>query len=104
MERERDSILRECDVRIFEIALRFLFVSNDQPMRESELFSITWKNTQRKRLTTIRFDRVMVHMKYHKGQQQIGRYKENIQFLADLISSLLMEYIVYVQPLRQLFF
>ncbi|KAK0258860.1 hypothetical protein LTR35_018130 [Friedmanniomyces endolithicus] len=40
---------------------------------------------------------------YHKGQQQTGRYKDNIRFLAQPIGDLLLDYIVYVMPLRQIF-
>ncbi|KAM0714670.1 hypothetical protein Q7P37_003050 [Cladosporium fusiforme] len=78
-------------------------VSSGQPIRESEFFEMTWRNTQRRRSITIRHDRVMVHVKYHKGQQQTGRFKENVRFLAHPIGELLLDYIVYVMPLRQTF-
>ena len=45
----------------------------------------------------------MVHVQYHKGQQQTGSYKENVRFLANPIAELLLDYIVYVLPLRQIF-
>ena len=64
---------------------------------------MTYRNTQRRRSITIRFDRVMVHVQYHKGQQQTGSYKENVRFLANPIAELLLDYIVYVLPLRQIF-
>jgi hypothetical protein len=44
-------------------------MSGGQPVRESEFLEMTWRNTQRRRSITIRHDRVMVHVKYHKGQQ-----------------------------------
>lgn len=78
-------------------------ISGGQPVRESEFFEMTWRNTQRRRSITIRHDRVMVHVKYHKGQQQSGKYKENVRFLAHPIGELLLDYLVYVIPLRQLF-
>jgi hypothetical protein len=31
---------------------------------------------------------VMVHVKFHKGQQQTGRYKENVRFLAHPVGEL----------------
>jgi len=80
-----------------------IHVSGGQPVRESEFFEMTWRNTQRRRSVTIRHDRVMVHVKYHKGQQQTGRYKENVRFLANPVGDLLLDYIVYVMPLRQTF-
>lgn len=80
-----------------------IHISGGQPVRESEFFSITYRNTQRRRSITIRFDRVMVHVQYHKGQQQTSDYKENVRFLANPISELLLDYIVYVLPLRERF-
>jgi len=64
---------------------------------------MTWRNTQRRRSITLRHDRVMIHVKYHKGQQQTGRCKENIRFLAHPVGELLLDYLVYVMPLRQVF-
>ena len=78
-------------------------VSGGQPVRESEFFSMTWRNTQRRRSITLRHDRVMIHVQYHKGQQQTGRYKENIRFLPRPVGELLLDYLVYVMPLRQVF-
>ncbi|KAK0767917.1 hypothetical protein LTR59_018064, partial [Friedmanniomyces endolithicus] len=65
---------------------------------------MTWRNTQRRRSMTLRHDRVMIHVKYHKDQQQTGRYKENIRFLAHPVGELLLNYLVYVMPLRQISF
>ena len=80
-----------------------IHISGGQPVRESEFFSMTWRNTQRRRSITLCHDRVMIHVKYHKGQQQTGRHKENIRFLANPVGELLLDYIVYVMPLPQLF-
>jgi hypothetical protein len=80
-----------------------IHISGGQPIRESEFFLMIYRNTQRRRSIIIRFDRVMVHVQYHKGQQQIGNYKENVRFLANPIAELLLDYIVYVLPLRQIF-
>jgi len=78
-------------------------ISSGQPLRESEFFAMTWRNTQRRRSITLCHERVMIHVKYHKGQQQSGRYKDNVRFLAQPIGDLLLDYIVYVMPLRQIF-
>lgn len=43
----------------------------------------------------------MVHVKYHKGQQQTGKFKENVWFLAHPVGELLLDYLAYVMPLRQ---
>jgi hypothetical protein len=45
----------------------------------------------------------MIYVQYHKGQQQSGAYKDNIRFLPKAIGDLLLIYIAYVLPLRQLF-
>ncbi|KAK0924951.1 hypothetical protein LTR29_018106 [Friedmanniomyces endolithicus] len=77
--------------------------TSGQPLRESEFFAMTWRNTQRRRSITLCHERVVIHVRYHKGQQQTGRYKDNIRFLAQPIGDLLLDYIVYVMPLRQIF-
>ena len=78
-----------------------IHISGRQLTRESEFFSMTYRNTQRRRSIIIRFDRVMVHVQYHKGQQQTGNYKENVRFLANPIAELLLNYVVYILPLRE---
>ena len=80
-----------------------IHISGGQPVRESEFFEMTWRNTQRRRSITVRHDRVMIHTQYHKGQQQTGRFKENVRFLAHPVGELLLDYLVYVMPLRQVF-
>ena len=46
----------------------------------------------------------MIYTQYYKGQQQSGAYKDNIRFLLKAIGDLLLTYVAYVLPLRQLFF
>ncbi|KAK0964506.1 hypothetical protein LTR54_018387, partial [Friedmanniomyces endolithicus] len=70
-------------------------ISSGQPLRESEFFAMTWRNTQRRRSITLCHERVMIHVAYHEGQQQSGRYKDNVRFLAQPIGDLLLDYIVY---------
>jgi hypothetical protein len=73
------------------------------PLRETELLSITWRNTVRQRHVFIWEKLVMLYTQYHKGQQQSGAYKDNIRFLPKAIGDLLLQYNTYVLPLRQLF-
>ena len=102
--RETALVAYEATVQQFLQRLCVLMhLSGGQPIRESEFFEMTWRNTQRRRSITIRHDRVMVHVKFHKGQQQTGRYKENVRFLAHPVGELLLDYLVYVMPLRQTF-
>jgi hypothetical protein len=78
-------------------------MGSGQPLRESELFSITWRNTQRRRSLCLKHGLVMLHTTYHKGQQQTGKFKDNIRFLPAALGDLLLDYLVYVIPLRQAF-
>jgi hypothetical protein len=45
----------------------------------------------------------MVHVQYYTRQQQTSNYKENVRFLANSIAELLLDYIVYIMPLRERF-
>jgi Lhr-like helicase len=73
------------------------------PLREPELLSVMWRNNARQRHLLIWEKLVMIYTQYHKGQQQSGAYKDNIRFLPKAIGDLLLMYIAYVLPLRQLF-
>lgn len=64
---------------------------------------MTWQNTQRRRSIILKHQRVMIHVQYHKGQQQTGRGKDNIRFVAQPIADLLLDYLVYVRPLYEVF-
>jgi hypothetical protein len=83
--------------------LVLIHIASGQPLRESELFSITWYNTQRRRNVYIKHGLVMLYTTYHKGQQQTGKFKDNIRFLPAAIGDLLLDYLTWVIPLRQIF-
>jgi len=83
--------------------LVLIHMASGQPLRESELFSITWYNTQRRRNAYIKHGLVMLYTTYHKGQQQTGKFKDNIRFLPTAIGDLLLDYLTWVIPLRQIF-
>lgn len=74
-----------------------------QPLRQPELLSIKWRNTARLRNILIWQGHVMFYTQYHKGQEQSGMYKDNMRFLPKPIGNLLLDYMAYVLPLRQLF-
>jgi hypothetical protein len=65
-------------------------MGSGQPVRESELFSITWRNTQRRRSICLKHGLVMIHTTYHKGLQQTGRSKNNIRFLPAALGDTLL--------------
>lgn len=72
----RESAMASYEATVQELLKRLrvlIHISGGQPVRESEFFSMTYRNTQRRRSIIVHFDRVMVHVQYHKGQQQTGR-------------------------------
>lgn len=73
------------------------------PVRASELLSVTVRNTARPRHIFIWEKLVMLYIQYHKGQEQSGIYKDNIRFLPKAFGDLLLIFLAYVQPLRQIF-
>ena len=78
-------------------------LTSGQPLRQPELLSIKWRNTARLRNILIWQGHIMLYTQYHKGQQQSGMYKNNMRFLPKQIGNLLLDYMAYVLPLRQLF-
>ena len=84
-------------------ALMLCHIPPGPPLREPELLSVMWRNNARQRHLLIWEKLVMIYTQYHKGQQQSGAYKDNIRFLPKAIGDLLLTYIAYVLPLRQLF-
>ncbi|KAK3617147.1 hypothetical protein LTR22_026828 [Elasticomyces elasticus] len=80
-----------------------IHISSGQPLREPELFSILWRNMQRRHHITLRHERVMVHTEYSKQQQQQGPYQNSVRFLAEPVGTLLLDYLAFVRPLRELF-
>jgi superfamily II DNA or RNA helicase len=83
--------------------LVLIHIMAGQPLREPELLSITWRNTSRHRHVMIWEKLVMILTQYHKGQQQTGTYKDNIRFLPKMIGDMLLQFLAFVQPLRQIF-
>jgi len=78
-------------------------VTSGQPLRQPELLSIRWQNTDRQRHILLWEKLVLIYTQYHKGQQQSGAYKENVRFLPRAVGNLLLDYLAYIMPLRQLF-
>lgn len=102
----RQKAIAQYEAAVDEFLKRLLVLvhmASGQPLRESELFSVTWCNTQRRRNVYIKHGLVMLYTTYHKGQQQTGRFKDNIRFLPAALGNLLLDYITWVIPLRQLF-
>lgn len=80
-----------------------IHMTSGQPLREPELFSIQWRNTQQKRNIGIKDGRVLIHTWYHKNQQQTSHHKHNVRFLHAQVGDLLVNYLVYVVPLLEVF-
>ncbi|KAJ3464901.1 hypothetical protein MRS44_009687 [Fusarium solani] len=73
------------------------------PLRAPELLSVTYTNTGRRRCILIWEKIVIVYVRYHKSQEQVGAETENIRFLPRAIRDLLLTYLALVPPLRQVF-
>jgi superfamily II DNA helicase RecQ len=83
--------------------LVLIHITAGQALREPELLSVTWCNTSRQRHIFLWEKLVMLYTQYHKGQLQSGVYKDNVRFLPKPIGDLLLDYLAYVLPLRQMF-
>jgi len=83
--------------------LILIHMSFSQPLHESELFSVTWHNTHQWWNIYLKHRLIMLHTTYHKGQQQTGKFKNNIQFLSAPIEDLLLDYLMAVISLHQVF-
>jgi superfamily II DNA helicase RecQ len=102
----RENALASYEATVQELLKRFAVLAHIEggpPLRESELFSVTWKNTQKRRSICIHLKRLMIHTTYDKSQEQRGTTRDNIRFLSDPLADLLLDYFVYVIPLRQIF-
>ena len=87
----RESALASYEATAQEFLKRLAVLAHIEggpPLRESEFFSLIWKNTQRHRSIYIHLKRVMIHTTYSKGQQQSGRFRDNIRFLSDQVADL----------------
>jgi hypothetical protein len=72
-------ILMYRDTEFLKRLLVLIHMASGQPLRESELFSVTWQNIQRRRHVYLKHGLVMLYTTYYKGQQQTGKFKDNIQ-------------------------
>ncbi|KAJ9421294.1 hypothetical protein QL093DRAFT_2576904 [Fusarium oxysporum] len=74
------------------------------PLRSPELLSITYINTGPRRRSVLIWEKlVMIHVRYHKSQERTGAEKDNIRFLPPAVGDLLLTYLAFVPPLRQVF-
>lgn len=84
--------------------LVLIHLGSGQPARSGEILSAKWKNTaNQRRSIIIRHRKVMMHLTYHKGLEKTAQSKDNIRFLPGPIGDLLVKFLVYVQPIRQMF-
>lgn len=101
--REKGIAVYEASTHEFLKSLAVLVHMSNQPIREPEFFSMTWRNTEKRRAIMLMHDRVMIHTTYDKTQQQRGKFRDSIRFLPAPVGELLLNYLVYVLPLRQSF-
>ncbi|KJZ70351.1 hypothetical protein HIM_10242 [Hirsutella minnesotensis 3608] len=80
-----------------------IHVSPCPPLRASELLSVLYANTGRRRNIYVWEKSVMLHVRYHKSQELTGAQADNVRFLPRAVGDLLLTYLAVVQPLRQTF-
>jgi hypothetical protein len=73
------------------------------PLRGPECLSVTFCNTEKLRSAILKHGRLMCYTTYHKGQAQWGSSKENVRFPTMAFTHLILDLLVYVQPVRRLF-
>jgi hypothetical protein len=84
--------------------LTLIQVPAGPPLRSPELLSITYANTGTRRRSVLMWEKmVLIYVHYHKSQEQTGTQRDNIRFLPPAIGNLLLTYLAYVPPLRQVF-
>ncbi|OAQ57815.2 DEAD/DEAH box helicase domain-containing protein [Pochonia chlamydosporia 170] len=81
-----------------------LHVPPAPPVRAPELLSITCVNGGGRRRSMLIWEKMlMLHLRYHKSQEQTGKETDNIRFVPSYIADLLVTFLAVVQPLRQTF-
>ncbi|KID83861.1 telomere-associated recQ-like helicase [Metarhizium guizhouense ARSEF 977] len=95
----------ECEVQEFlKSMVTLLHVPPAPPLRAPELLSITCVNGGGRRRSMLIWEKMlMVHLRYHKSQEQTGKETDNIRFVPSYIADLLVTFLAVVQPLRQTF-
>ncbi|KAI3567780.1 hypothetical protein IWW34DRAFT_641690 [Fusarium oxysporum f. sp. albedinis] len=83
-----DALLRQIEGRA---SLRRAFIRPDQRGRPRRRSVLIWEKL------------VMIHVRYHKSQERTGAEKDNIRFLPPAVGDLLLTYLAFVPPLRQVF-
>lgn len=73
------------------------------PLRGPECMSVTFRNTEKIRSAILKHERIMFYTTYHKGQAQWGSHKDNIRFPTTAVDDIVLDLLIYVQPLRKLF-
>jgi ribosomal protein S17 len=85
--REKGIAVYEASTHEFLKSLAVLVHMSNQPIREPEFFSMTWRNTEKRRAIMLMHDRVMVHTTYDKTQQQRSKFRDSIRFLPAPVGS-----------------
>lgn len=85
------------------LGLLFVLFQILPPLRGPEIMSIIVQNSEGRRNLFLKHGRVMVHTTYHKTQAQSGAHRDNVRFLSVGLGELVLDYVVYVRPLRQFF-
>lgn len=73
------------------------------PLQQSELLSVTWMNSEARRSVFVWEKKVLIHVRTNTKLDLSGVEKDHIRFLPSAIGALLLTYLAFVQPLRQVF-
>ncbi|WKT54184.1 Helicase superfamily 1/2, ATP-binding domain [Fusarium oxysporum f. sp. vasinfectum] len=69
-----------------------------------EDYGASWMTDSPRRRSVLIWEKlVMIHVRYHKSQERTGAEKDNIRFLPPAVGDLLLTYLAFVPPLRQVF-
>ena len=74
------------------------------PLRAPEFLTITYTNSGSRRRSLFLWEQMlMVYVRYRKSQEQTGQEGDNIRFVPPAIAELVLTFLAFVQPLRQIF-
>ncbi|WKT54183.1 Helicase superfamily 1/2, ATP-binding domain [Fusarium oxysporum f. sp. vasinfectum] len=69
-----------------------------------EDYGALWMTDSPRRRSVLIWEKlVMIHVRYHKSQERTGAEKDNIRFLPPAVGDLLLTYLAFIPPLRQVF-
>jgi len=78
-----------------------IHISAGPPVRAPEFGKPMWRNTEQLRHMQLCHGKVMIHLTEHKMEATTGRNVNNVRFLCDELSDLVVNYLIYVVPVLE---